>query len=146
MSYCIVVNQFASSTVNDDDEEIVVKSSKIEMLSAGAIIGTVAIVLLLSTCVILLVISLNRLTRAAVYYETEQSQHNPAVAATVEGVQISQVASYTNKYITSYIVKCSELCSYICTHDRDNHNFCKSGFFECVCVSVPKATCDMDLI
>ena len=76
------------------------KSSKFEMFAAGAIIGTVAVVLLLSACVILLVINLNRLTGAAVHYETEQSQNNPAVTvaiesrATVEGVEISQVASY----------------------------------------------------
>ena len=79
------------------------KPSKFETLVAGAIIGTVAVVLLLSTCLILilLVINLNRLTGAAVHYKTEQSQHNPARAlteiaesrATVEGGHISQVAS-----------------------------------------------------
>ena len=106
MSYCIVLNQFDSFTYStaEDDKQVLVKSSKLEMLAAGAIIGTVAVVLLLSTSLILLVINLNRLTEAAIDYEYEQSQHNPARAAIaesraiVEGVQISQVASYTNKY------------------------------------------------
>ena len=100
LSYCIVWNQFDSFTYStaEDDKQVLVKSSKLEMLAAGAIIGTVSIVLLLSTCLILLVINFNRLTGAAVGYEIEQSQHNPARAAiaesraTVEGVQISQVA------------------------------------------------------
>ena len=76
------------------------KSSKFEMFAAGAIIGIVAVVLLLSACVVLLVMNLNRFTGAAFNYETEQSQNNPAVTvaiesrATVEGVEISQVASY----------------------------------------------------
>ena len=94
-----MLNQFDSfpySTVND---EILDKSSKLEMFAAGAVIGTVTVVLLLSTCVILLVINLHRVTRAAFDYETEQSQYNPAVTvaatvksrAAVEDVQISQV-------------------------------------------------------
>ena len=108
------LDSFVYSTAIDD-KKILLKSSKLEILAARAIIGTVtiAIVLLLSTCMIVLIINLNRLTGAAVDYATEQSQHNPAVAATVEsratveGVQISQVANYTNMYC-SYNGLCSK--------------------------------------
>lgn len=87
-----MLNQFDSfpySTVND---EVLGKPNKLEIFAAGAIIVTVTVILLLSTCVILLVINLNRLTGAAFNYETEQSLCNPAVtvAATLKSIAAAE--------------------------------------------------------
>lgn len=86
-----------------DDDEIVIKSSKFELLVMGAIIGTVAAVLLLATC--LFVITLHK---TAVNYEIEQlnciQPSSPEIIRTRAGVED---VPFSTSQVHGFFVLCS---------------------------------------